>query len=228
MTKDNVIGAVLAGGYGRRIGCDKATVELDGRPLISYPVGALRSAGLDVVLALRSGQEMLAGLDDVSFVHDEFEGAGPLGGLHALLKWMPGEWALVVSCDQPFVRVNLLHGIMSHSDCTADAVVARMSECLQPMPGLFRKTCLPFVEEALAKGEMGRRNLLRPTRLSELDGGGTRRPGLQRRYSLTTSPHQGPAHAPRLPVAPPGTAARAGTGPRSSRLAAGRGASLRA
>lgn len=170
MTKDNVIGAVLAGGYGRRIGCDKATVELDGRPLISYPVGALRSAGLDVVLALRSGQEMLAGLDDVSFVHDEFEGAGPLGGLHALLKWMPGEWALVVSCDQPFVRVNLLHGIMSHSDCTADAVVARMSECLQPMPGLFRKTCLPFVEEALAKGEMGLRNLLHHIRLYELEG----------------------------------------------------------
>ena len=170
MTKDNVIGAVLAGGYGRRIGCDKATVELDGRPLISYPVGALKSAGLDVVLALRSGQEMLAGLDDVSFVHDEFEGAGPLGGLHALLKWMPGEWALVVSCDQPFVRVNLLHGIMSHSDCTADAVVARMSECLQPMPGLFRKTCLPFVEEALAKGEMGLRNLLHHIRLYELEG----------------------------------------------------------
>ena len=201
MTKDNVIGAVLAGGYGRRIGCDKATVELDGRPLISYPVGALRSAGLDVVLALRSGQEMLACLEDVSFVHDEFEGAGPLGGLHALLKWMPGEWALVVSCDQPFVRVNLLHGIMSHNDCTADAVVARMSECLQPMPGLFRKTCLPFVEEALAKGEMGLRNLLHHIRLYELEGEEIDRLDFERSSFININTPEDLANARRLAAA---------------------------
>ena len=201
MTKDNVIGAVLAGGYGRRIGCDKATVELDGRPLISYPVGALRSAGLDVVLALRSGQEMLACLEDVSFVHDEFEGAGPLGGLHALLKWMPGEWVLVVSCDQPFVRVNLLHGIMSHSDCTADAVVARMSECLQPMPGLFRKTCLPFVEEALAKGEMGLRNLLHHIRLYELEGEEIDRLDFERSSFININTPEDLANARRLAAA---------------------------
>ena len=77
MTKHGIIGAVLAGGRGRRIGRDKAMVELDGRPLISYPVGALRSAGLDVVLALRGGQEAPAGLEDVSIVRDEFEDAGP-------------------------------------------------------------------------------------------------------------------------------------------------------
>ena len=170
MTKHGIIGAVLAGGRSRRIGRDKAMVELDGRPLISYPVGALRSAGLDVVLALRGGQEAPAGLEDVSVVRDEFEEAGPLGGLHALLKWMPGEWVLVVSCDQPFVRVNLLHGIMSQSECTADAVVARTPERLQPMPGLYRKSCLPVVDGALRRGEHGMRDVLNGLPRYELAG----------------------------------------------------------
>ncbi|MCH7579019.1 MAG: molybdenum cofactor guanylyltransferase [Chloroflexi bacterium] len=170
MTKHGIIGAVLAGGRGRRIGRDKAMVELDGRPLISYPVGALRSAGLDVVLALRGGQEAPAGLEDVSVVRDEFEDAGPLGGLHALLKWMPGEWVLVVSCDQPFVRVNLLHGIISHSECAADAVVARTPERLQPMPGLYRKSCLPVVDGALRRGEHGMRDVLNGLPRYELAG----------------------------------------------------------
>ena len=170
MTKHGIIGAVLAGGRGRRIGRDKAMVELDGRPLISYPVGALRSAGLDVVLALRGGQEVPAGLEDVSVVRDEFEDAGPLGGLHALLKWMPGEWVLVVSCDQPFVRVNLLHGIISQSECTADAVVARTPERLQPMPGLYRKSCLPVVDGALRRGEHGMRDVLNGLPRYELAG----------------------------------------------------------
>ena len=170
MTKHGIIGAVLAGGRGRRIGRDKAMVELDGRPLISYPVGALRSAGLDVVLALRGGQKAPAGLEDVSVVRDEFEDAGPLGGLHALLKWMPGEWVLVVSCDQPFVRVNLLHGIISHSECAADAVVARSPERLQPMPGLYRKSCLPVVDGALRRGEHGMRDVLNGLPRYELAG----------------------------------------------------------
>ncbi len=170
MTEDSIIGAVLAGGHGLRIGGDKATIELDGRPLISYPVDALRSAELDVVLALRGDQEIPAGLEDVSFVRDEFEGAGPLGGLHALLKWMPSEWVLVVSCDQPFVGVNLLHGIMAHSDCTADAVVARTPERLQPMPGLYRKSGLPVVEAALNRGEHGIREVLSRLLRCELAG----------------------------------------------------------
>lgn len=113
---------------------------------------------------------MPAGLEDLSFVPDEFIGAGPLGGLHALLKWMPSEWALVVSCDQPFIRLNLLHGIMSHSDCPADAVIARTSERPQPMPGLYRKSCLPVVEGALKRGERRIRDVLRELTLYELAG----------------------------------------------------------
>ena len=170
MTGDGIIGAVLAGGNGHRIGRDKATVELDGKALISYPVGALRSVGLDIVLALRSGQELPTVLEDMSCVHDEFDGAGPLAGLHALLKWMPTEWALVISCDQPFVRLNLLHGIMSHTGCKADAVVARTPERLQPMPGLYRKSCLPAVEEALERGERRIQAVLRSLSLRELAG----------------------------------------------------------
>ncbi|MBV8217512.1 MAG: NTP transferase domain-containing protein, partial [Solirubrobacterales bacterium] len=38
------VGAILAGGGGRRIGGDKAIVELNGRPLISYPLEAVRQA----------------------------------------------------------------------------------------------------------------------------------------------------------------------------------------
>lgn len=86
MTEPAIIGAVLAGGRGRRIGRDKATVDLNGRPLISYPIGALRAAGLEVVLALRNGQAAPRGIGNVGVVYDEFENAGPLAGLHALLK----------------------------------------------------------------------------------------------------------------------------------------------
>ncbi|MBK5220825.1 MAG: NTP transferase domain-containing protein, partial [Thermoleophilia bacterium] len=45
-----VLGAVLAGGSGSRIGGAKATVELAGRPLIAYPLAALEAAGVEAVV----------------------------------------------------------------------------------------------------------------------------------------------------------------------------------
>ena len=46
------VGVILAGGRGSRLGGEKATVQLGGRPLISYPLAAMKAAvGEAVVLA---------------------------------------------------------------------------------------------------------------------------------------------------------------------------------
>ncbi|MER3453356.1 MAG: hypothetical protein C4344_06940 [Acidimicrobiia bacterium] len=45
-------GAVLTGGRSSRMGRDKAFVALGGRPLVTYPVGALRMAGATEVFAV--------------------------------------------------------------------------------------------------------------------------------------------------------------------------------
>ncbi len=74
----------------------------------------------------------------------------------------------MIACDQPFVRVNLLHSMMAHVDCSADAIVTRTPEGLQPMSGLFHRSCFPVVEEALEHGELGMRNVLRRLSLCEL------------------------------------------------------------
>jgi CTP:molybdopterin cytidylyltransferase MocA len=49
--------AVLAGGLATRMGTAKASVDLCGRPLISYRLGAVRAAGLEpVVVAKRASR----------------------------------------------------------------------------------------------------------------------------------------------------------------------------
>jgi molybdopterin-guanine dinucleotide biosynthesis protein A len=171
MNEGHIVGAVLAGGRGRRIGGDKAALDLGGRSLASYPVAALQTAGLDVTLVLREDQAPPDDLESLTAVHDEVEGAGPLGGLHAVLQSMPGEWALVVSCDQPLIRASLLQRLMSRGrDSDADVILARVDDRLHPMPGLYRKTCLPAVQLALDGGELALRDLLKGLRVNELGG----------------------------------------------------------
>src|SRR5256885_14576170 len=62
MARRSRIGAVLAGGGGRRIGGDKAMVELEGRPLVHYPLNGLRAV-LDEVAGVAKQSTVPPGLD---------------------------------------------------------------------------------------------------------------------------------------------------------------------
>jgi len=70
-----VIGAVLAGGAGRRLGGSKATVQLGGRPLLAYALGALRGA-------LEHGRGAVVVLTAPAAVRDALAADGGMAGTH--------------------------------------------------------------------------------------------------------------------------------------------------
>jgi len=163
-----VIGAVLAGGRGRRIGADKPSLQLGDRTLVRHAVDALRSAGLEVAVVLRSGQPAPLTAHTIAVVRDEIEDAGPLAGLQALLRWLPVEWAFLVACDQPFLTPDLIHGLLTQPRAGADAVVARPGRGPEPLPGLYHRNCLATVDAALAGGKRSLRELLSRLRTHEV------------------------------------------------------------
>jgi molybdopterin-guanine dinucleotide biosynthesis protein A len=97
-----MIGVVLAGGASRRMGAEKALVELAGRPLIAWVTTAVASVCPRVLISGRAwpGYQRLD--DDPSL-------RGPLAGLAAALSL--GEDVLLVAVDQPWVRVETLTGL---------------------------------------------------------------------------------------------------------------------
>ncbi len=163
MTND-VIGAVLAGGLGRRIGGDKPSLDLGGESLVTRAVSALRATGLDIALVLRPDQEIPRVDDPVSVVRDVCQNAGPLGGLHALLGSMIADWALVLSCDQPFVQPALVRGLFAAEHAGMDAIVPAPSGAIEPFPGLYGRSCLSAAERALSSGSFSMQALLASTR----------------------------------------------------------------
>jgi molybdopterin-guanine dinucleotide biosynthesis protein A len=164
----DVIGAVLAGGLGRRIGGDKPSLLVEGQTLVRNAVDALRSAGLDVALVLRPGQPVPLTSHTAAIVRDQVESAGPLGGLHALLTWLPTQWALVIACDQPFLSPALLQGLLAKAPLDVDVVCGQPGNALEPFPGLYRRSCLPAIEEMLARGARSLQDLLAVARAEAL------------------------------------------------------------
>jgi molybdenum cofactor guanylyltransferase len=127
------IGAVLAGGDGRRIGGDKATLELAGTPLLQYPLAAVRAA-LDDVAVVAKAATTLPPLDARVLIWLEAdEPRHPLAGVvHALVR-ARGRSVVVVSGDMPFVTRGLVTALARERARGAPAVVPRAAGRLQPL-----------------------------------------------------------------------------------------------
>jgi len=100
VTIDRFDGYVLCGGASRRMGRDKALVEVDGTAMARRVADALRAAGADRVLAIGGDGPALAGRG-LRVEPDRWPGEGPLGGLITALAdaHRSADVAVVLACD---------------------------------------------------------------------------------------------------------------------------------
>jgi len=141
-----ISGLVLAGGASRRMGRDKAFLELDGQPLVGIVVERMASVCAEV-LVVAGDARPYAGLG-VPVVEDRFRGVGVLGGLHAGLEAAAHDLTLAVGCDMPFLNPKLLQAF-AHWAEGFDVAVLRRGEYVDPLHGAYRRACLPAIEMAI-------------------------------------------------------------------------------
>ena len=138
------IGVILAGGLGRRIGGAKATADLQGRPLISYPLQALSEALADVVILAKADTE-LGSVGAVPVWIEPSAPRHPLTGIVHALGLAAGRGVLVCAADMPFVTPALVNRIALADPRGAPAVVPTCAGELQPLLALY----LPAAASAL-------------------------------------------------------------------------------
>ncbi len=127
------LGVVLAGGVGRRIGGDKATVELDGRPLLHYPLATLRAAFDDVAVVAKQATALPPLDPDVPVWREPDEHHHPLVGVVYALSCARRRPVVVVAADMPFVTHALVTALARERARGAPAVVPRAAGRLQPL-----------------------------------------------------------------------------------------------
>lgn len=143
------LGVVLAGGAGRRLGGRKAVAELDGRPLIAYPLAALREAlGTVVVVAKRDTE--LPPLPGVETWVEPDEPRHPLTGIVHALERAAGRELVVVAADLPFASAALVRALVAADAHGAPAVVPQADGRLQPLFARYLPTALAPLSAALA------------------------------------------------------------------------------
>lgn len=145
------IGAILAGGEGLRIGGEKATVALHGKPLIAYPVEAVRQVLSRVAIMAKTGTR-LPPLSGVAVWIEPELPHHPLAGVTQALALAGGRPVLVCACDLPFVSPELIRRLVKADPRRAPAVVACARGEMCPLLGCYQPRALDALAKAIRGG----------------------------------------------------------------------------
>ena len=159
-----VVGVVLAGGAGRRLGQSKASLRLPGRrsgepgpTLVEWAVARLAAVkGVEQILvaAGNAESETSTGGDlPVSAVADG-AGSGPAAGVLGSAGSRPGRSLLVLACDLPLAPVELLAALAdSRADLAAAASDPADPWSMNPTCALWKPPALRSLERRVATGD---------------------------------------------------------------------------
>jgi len=115
--KAELCAVLLTGGASKRMGCDKALLDLQGQPLWAALVGQIAPicAELWVLQSPTQHLSLPTGSPkgtDIKFFEDPQPHQGPLYGLSQITPQLTRPWTLVVSTDLPLLTTEFLSDLV--------------------------------------------------------------------------------------------------------------------
>ena len=107
----SVTGVILAGGKSRRMGENKALLQLGDSPLIAHVIRRMNLV-VDELLLITNNRAEYAHLG-LPMHGDIIPDTGALGGIYTGLMHASHDAVLCVGCDSPFLVPNLLTHLVS-------------------------------------------------------------------------------------------------------------------
>lgn len=158
----SLAGLVLCGGGSRRMGREKALLEVGGHPLVLHVAERVAKVADPVLLAPGSpGRLGPLGYPEVA---DVLPGAGPLAGLAAGLQASPHALLVVVAVDMPSASPHVL-ALLADLHRGEHAVVPVTAAGPQPLHALYARDALPILRRNLLGGRQAVREALRDLRV---------------------------------------------------------------
>jgi len=130
------------------MGMEKGLCILNGKPLIEYSIELLSDICNNVIISANSNDYDYLGLP---VIKDKKRGIGPIGGLSAALHFSKTEDNFVLSCDMPFISIELARYILSERK-EYQAVVPKNSGFYEPLCAFYRRNAVDEFDKTIKKG----------------------------------------------------------------------------
>ena len=157
-------GAILAGGQSRRMGFNKAFLELEGSTVIARAVHVMTAVFSSP--AIIANDTTLYGHLGLPVYPDIIKDAGSLGGIYTAL-YHSKDYAFVVACDMPWLDPGCIRRVLDNVD-GEDCVIPFISGRLHPMHAAWSKGCMNEIEAMINQGNLRINDLLKRLNIKRL------------------------------------------------------------
>ena len=161
--------AIFAGGQSRRMGTDKAVLEVEGMTLLARTAQAALEAELPVLVV---GRALPADwpLKTVAFAEDSQPGLGPVGGLATALGQRETAAVLALACDLPLLTPDAVRWLGTQlGRGNEHGLIVVNDGKWEPLFSVYRPTGLPLIASRLAEGRRSLHGLIEAGQFAFID-----------------------------------------------------------
>ncbi|MCK4257635.1 MAG: molybdenum cofactor guanylyltransferase [Halanaerobiales bacterium] len=137
---------ILAGGKNSRMGGrNKALLPLGKDTMINFIINRLSSLFQEIIIVAREVEPFSK--YRVRVIQDQYLGFGPISGIHAGLMASLSEYNMVLACDVPLIKIELVEFLLNYSK--KDLVIPKVGEYLEPLVAVYAKRITSIFEKAI-------------------------------------------------------------------------------
>lgn len=160
-------GYILAGGKSSRMGIDKGLMLLNGKAIVQYVIDQMQPVVGKLVIVSNNQEYSKFGFEVINdLIHD----IGPAGGIYSALNHSTTEKNFIISCDMPFVNSDAIRFVVKNA-FQSEITIPLHHQNVEPLFGVYSKTCLPKWEELIGNGMLKMHDLIEYFNVLKLDVG---------------------------------------------------------
>ena len=148
--KKHITGIILAGGKSSRMGKDKGFLKLNGTSFVEYSIKAMKPLVSQMMIVSNNPDYDVFKLKRVD---DIIKDSGPLAGIYSGLKHSKTNYNLVLSCDIPLIKKEILKKLVEVEDENFDIVQIESNGKSMPLIALYKKHCETIFYKLLQNNE---------------------------------------------------------------------------
>jgi molybdopterin-guanine dinucleotide biosynthesis protein A len=165
MKKTRITGIILAGGKSRRMTMEKGLVSFNGKLLIQWSIDVFQDICTEILISSNSNC-----YDNLGFkvIADLVYDSGPMGGIYSCLVESKNQLNLVLSCDMPFVTVDIFNLLAEKTGDARISVPWHEDDHYEPLCGIYKKDSLQEMETFMKSKNFKLPDLFRQTTFKAL------------------------------------------------------------
>lgn len=147
------------------MGSDKGLLMLNNKPMIAHVIETLKQLTTDIIVVSNQSEYNEFGLP---VFEDMIKEAGPLAGIFTGLTHSKHKKNIVVSCDVPFVSIELLTFLLENS-LDNDVTIPSKNDKTHQVIGVYDKDCAEVFKQELGNNQRKMKVALEKVKLNVVD-----------------------------------------------------------